>query len=111
MVVAVPFSAIGDLPREELAGKILIDATNDVPWRDGTIDAPERDHTAASAHVQDLYPDSQVVKAVNHIVWSDTPPTPAPPEPRIGAVSPSPATIPTTRMLLPRWSSGSASTP
>ncbi|AKK09473.1 NAD(P)-binding domain-containing protein [Corynebacterium testudinoris] len=28
VVVAVPFSAIGDLPREELAGKILIDAMN-----------------------------------------------------------------------------------
>lgn len=73
VVVAVPFSAIGDLPREELAGKILIDATNYVPWRDGTIDALEKDHTATSAYVQDLYPDSQVVKAFNHIVWSDIP--------------------------------------
>lgn len=79
VVVAVPFSVIDDLPREELAGKILIDATNYVPWRDGTIDALEKDHTATSAYVQDLYPDSQVVKAFNHIVWSDIPADARPP--------------------------------
>lgn len=73
VVVAVPFSSIGDLPHEELAGKIIIDATNYVPWRDGTIDALEKDHTATSAYVQDVYPYSHVVKAFNHIVWSDIP--------------------------------------
>lgn len=73
MLVAVPFSAIADLPRDALAGKILIDATNYVPWRDGTIDALERDRVATSAYVQNLYPDSRVVKAFNHIVWSDIP--------------------------------------
>ncbi|GAB33303.1 NADPH-dependent F420 reductase [Gordonia otitidis] len=73
VLVAVPFSAIADLPRDALAGKILIDATNYVPWRDGTIDALERDRVATSAYVQDLYPDSRVVKAFNHIVWSDIP--------------------------------------
>lgn len=73
VLVAVPFSAIADLPRDALARKILIDATNYVPWRDGTIDALERDRVASSAYVQDLYSDSRVVKAFNHIVWSDIP--------------------------------------
>lgn len=73
VLVAVPFSAIADLPGDALAGKILIDATNYVPWRDGTIDALERDRVATSAYVQDLYSDSRVVKAFNHIVWSDIP--------------------------------------
>ncbi|WP_454138064.1 NADPH-dependent F420 reductase [Microbacterium paulum] len=73
VLVAVPFSAIADLPRDALAGKTLIDATNYVPWRDGAIDALEKDRTATSAYVQGLYPDSRVVKAFNHIVWSDIP--------------------------------------
>lgn len=73
VLVAVPFSSITDLPRDALAGKTLIDATNYVPWRDGTIDALEKDHAATSAYVQRLYPDSLVVKAFNHIVWSDIP--------------------------------------
>lgn len=73
VLVSVPFSSIEDLPREELAGKILIDATNYVPARDGIVDALEHDRTPTSTYVQNLYPDSRVVKAFNHIVWSDIP--------------------------------------
>lgn len=44
-----------------------------MPWRDGSVDALEHDRVATSAYVQNLYPDSRVVKAFNHIVWSDIP--------------------------------------
>ena len=73
VIVAVPFSSIRDLPGQELAGKVLIDTNNYVPARDGIINALEHDRTPTSVYVQNLYADSHVIKAFNHIVWSDIP--------------------------------------
>jgi predicted dinucleotide-binding enzyme len=41
VIVAVPFGAFQDLPADLLRGKVVIDATNYVAERDGTIAAIE----------------------------------------------------------------------
>jgi len=69
VVIAVPLSAWAQLPIPELAGKIVIDATNYYPARDGTIDQLE----SAAANSSDLFaalvPGARVVKAFNTIQW------------------------------------------
>jgi predicted dinucleotide-binding enzyme len=56
VVVTIPLKAIGTVPVEPLAGRIVIDTNNYYPGRDG--------------HIRDLeahLPSSKVVKAFNHI--------------------------------------------
>ena len=67
-VVTVPLHAIGDLPVEPLAGKVVLD-TNNYYWeRDGRIDALDRGEQTTSGLLQEHLPASKVVKAFNHIV-------------------------------------------
>ena len=73
VVIAVPFSAIDALPATDLAGKIVLDASNYYALRDGVIPVVEGDRVPTSAHVQQSLPEALVVKAFNHIVWSDIP--------------------------------------
>ncbi|WP_236122407.1 NADPH-dependent F420 reductase [Cellulomonas palmilytica] len=70
-VVTVPLHAIGSIPVEPLAGKVVLD-TNNYYWeRDGRIDALDRGETTTSALLQEHLPKSKVVKAFNHIVAAE----------------------------------------
>lgn len=66
-VVTVPLRAVGDLPVEALAGKLVIDTCNYYPRRDGRIPDLEDESTTTSQLVQRHLPTSKVVKAFNHI--------------------------------------------
>ena len=69
--MTIPLHAIGDVPVEPLAGKIVVDTNNYYPGRDGQI-AELDDHTATSAGLlQRHLPTSHVVKAFNHIGSAD----------------------------------------
>jgi predicted dinucleotide-binding enzyme len=67
VVVTVPLKAIGDLPVEPLAGKIVIDTNNYYPQRDGQIPELDNGSTTSAALLQQRLPESRVVKAFNHI--------------------------------------------
>jgi predicted dinucleotide-binding enzyme len=66
----VPLKAIFDLPVEPLGGKTVIDTNNYYPQRDGQIVELDDRSTTSSQLLQDLLPTSSVVKAFNHIQWS-----------------------------------------
>ena len=59
---AVPFAVTPDLPREQLAGKVLLSASNYYPRRDGEIDLEGVTHTE---WVAARLPGVRVVKAFN----------------------------------------------
>ena len=67
VVVAIPLKAIGDVPAEPLAGKVVIDANNYYPRRDGNIAALDDDRMTSSELLQARLPGAHVVKAFNHI--------------------------------------------
>ena len=59
---AIPFAKTPDLPADELAGKVLLSASNYYPQRDGTIDLGGLTHTGwVASHL----PGTRVVKAFN----------------------------------------------
>ena len=67
VIVTVPLRALGDVPVEPLAGKIVLD-TNNYYWeRDGHIAALDDKLTTTSAMLQEHLPASKVAKAFNHI--------------------------------------------
>lgn len=61
---AVPFHAVMNLPSHQLAGKILLSASNYFPQRDGEIDLGGLSHTA---WVAKQHPEARVVKAYSMI--------------------------------------------
>lgn len=67
VVVAVPLKLINDMPAAELAGKVVIDTNNYMPWRDGNypmVDSGEiTEHELRQKHLTA----SKVVKAFTHI--------------------------------------------
>jgi predicted dinucleotide-binding enzyme len=67
VVIAVPLRAVPDLP--DVGGKVVVDANNYYPGRDGRIEAIE-DGAASSRWVADQLPGARVVKAFNTIQWS-----------------------------------------
>src|SRR5687768_8509711 len=67
VVVAVPLKAIGDIPVEPLVGKVVIDANNYYPRRDGNITALDDDSVTSSELLQARLSGARVVKAFNHI--------------------------------------------
>ena len=67
-IVTVPLRAVGQMPVEPLAGKIVLD-TNNYYWeRDGHIPALDDKKTTTSQLLQEHLPGSQVAKAFNHIM-------------------------------------------
>jgi len=66
-VIAVPLKLENDMPAEALAGKVVIDTNNYMPWRDGhyaIVDSGEKtEHELRQEHL----PTSKVVKAFTHI--------------------------------------------
>ncbi len=66
-VVAVPLKVVNDMPAEELAGKIVLDTNNYMPWRDGRIPAIDSGEKTVHELRQEHLPRSKVVKAFTHI--------------------------------------------
>lgn len=71
VVVTVPLGAIDQIPVEPLRGKIVLDTNNYYFERDGHIDALDRGETTTSEMLQEHLPESKVVKAFNHIMFSE----------------------------------------
>lgn len=69
-VVTIPLKAIGTVPVEPLAGKVVIDTNNYYPQRDGQIPALDDESTTTSELLQAHLPASKVVKAFNHIMFA-----------------------------------------
>ena len=70
-VVTIPLRAIGTVPVESLAGKIVIDTNNYYPQRDGQIPELDDESTTTAELLQRHLPTSRVVKAFNHIYSGD----------------------------------------
>jgi len=66
-VVTIPLKAIGTVPVEPLAGKVVIDTNNYYDVRDGVIPELDDELTTVSEMLQAHLPTSKVVKAFNHI--------------------------------------------
>jgi predicted dinucleotide-binding enzyme len=71
VIVTVPLKAIDELPTAELAGKIVVDTNNYYFERDGQIAELDEKRTTTSQMLQDRLPEAKVVKAFNHILFSD----------------------------------------
>jgi 8-hydroxy-5-deazaflavin:NADPH oxidoreductase len=69
VVVSIPLRSITNLPKAELAGKIVIDTGNYYPQRDGVIDEVENGQTTTSELLAREIPRAHVVKAFNNIFW------------------------------------------
>lgn len=66
-VVSIPLGAIGELPADGVAGKVVIDTNNYYPQRDGQIAALDDDSTTSSELLAAHLPGARVVKAFNAI--------------------------------------------
>jgi predicted dinucleotide-binding enzyme len=66
VVEAIPFGAYRDLPKDALAGKVVVSASNYYPDRDGAIQFDGRSQTELIA---DHLEGSRVVKAFNTMFW------------------------------------------
>jgi predicted dinucleotide-binding enzyme len=69
VVVAIPFGRIQELPIAEFDGKIVVDANNYYPDRDGHVPELDEDRTTSSEMLQRELPNACVVKAFNTILW------------------------------------------
>ena len=67
VLVAVPLHARAEVPVEPLEGKVVIDANNYYPERDGRIEALDTNASTTSELLQEHLPQSHVVKAFNNI--------------------------------------------
>ena len=67
VLVAIPLKSISDLDPAPFAGKVVIDANNYYPQRDGQIAALDDESTTTSELLQAHLADAKVVKAFNHI--------------------------------------------
>lgn len=72
-ILAFPHAPHDLLPVAELAGKIVLDTNNYMPWRDGHY--PEVDAGRSTVHElrQRMLPDSKIVKAFTHIQFHPRP--------------------------------------
>jgi predicted dinucleotide-binding enzyme len=66
---AIPFGAYGSLPADALKGKVVVDASNYYPGRDGPMDEVENG-TPSSRLIADHLGGARVVKAFNTIMAS-----------------------------------------
>lgn len=67
VVLAVPFAAVLSMPHDQFDGKILIDATNYYPDRDGEIAEFEGSSLTSSELVQQHFSGARVVKGLNNV--------------------------------------------
>ncbi len=71
VVIAVPLTAISQLPVAELAGKAVIDAVNYYPERDGQVAELDQQTTTTSEYLAGFLPQSKITKAFNAIQMTD----------------------------------------
>ncbi|MDR3508928.1 MAG: NAD(P)-binding domain-containing protein [Caulobacteraceae bacterium] len=71
VLVAVPLSQVGGIPAARLAGKIVVDANNYYPERDGAIPDLDAHRTTTSEYVAARLPGVRLVKAFNAILAID----------------------------------------
>ena len=69
IVLAVPMHRFRELPRDLLAGKILIDAMNYWEEIDGVDQELATAPSGTSVVVQERFPSARVVKSLNHITY------------------------------------------
>lgn len=69
VAVAIPLRAIRDLPPEPFAGRVVVDANNYFPRRDGRIPELDTDQTTSSELLASLLPGAAVVKAFNTVFF------------------------------------------
>lgn len=67
VIVAVPLSAIGALPADQLDGKTVIDAVNYYPGRDGHVAALDAGATTTSEMLAKALPGARITKGFNAI--------------------------------------------
>ena len=71
--MAVPLSAYREIPAEQLVGKVVLDATNYVPDRDGHIAALDDESATSSQLLQAHLAGSHLVKAFNTVFFEHLP--------------------------------------
>jgi len=71
VLVAIPFGQYKTLPAKALTGKIVIDAGNYYPERDGQFTELDLSKTTSSELVAEHLPGTRVVKAFNTIYYKD----------------------------------------
>lgn len=67
VIVAVPLRLVNDMPVDALAGKVVIDTNNYMPWRDGNYPVVDAGEKTEHELRQEQLPGSKVVKAFTHI--------------------------------------------
>lgn len=67
VVVAVPLKLANDMPVDALAGKVVIDTNNYMPWRDGAYPVVDSGEKTEHELRQEQLPTSKVVKAFTYI--------------------------------------------
>ncbi len=65
VLVAIPQHAVADLPAPAFAGKVVADANNYYPGRDGHDERLDRDETTSTELLAERLPGARVVKAFN----------------------------------------------
>ncbi len=71
VVIAIPLSAYRSIPVAPLAGKVVIDANNYYPERDGQFPELDSKETTTSELLARHLPQSRIVKAFNAITMND----------------------------------------
>lgn len=65
VLLAIPFGGYATLPAEALEGRIVVDAMNFLPSRDGSIAELEGDRLTSSEVLAEHLPEARIVKAFN----------------------------------------------
>ena len=71
ILIAIPFNALYELPADGLAGRIVIDAMNYYPNRDGNIPELDSEELTSSELTARHLDRSRVVKSFNTMRWTD----------------------------------------
>ena len=71
VVIAIPLEAYRSVPAAPLVGKVVIDANNYYPDRDGRIPELDQHHTTTSEMLAKHLPESRIIKAFNAIRMDD----------------------------------------
>ena len=71
VVLAIPLHAVDDLPAAAFDGRIVVDANNYYPQRDGQVAELDADETTSSELVARHLPGARVVKAFNTIYFEN----------------------------------------